>query len=237
MKLTADRYNRLAQAYLTLSEEFQQLDVEHMRLKHKLVPLLKALQSYQRISLQWKQKKAELEEQLQSLEAENEILKVSLEMAKAQESELTAALLTANEQQGTLVEALQRLQAQKEELEMTVLNLSADKSELAGKLTALESQWEPLKPLAALLEPESQAMLKEAEDQMALVAETLQEMATDSDPDLLESDKQLLAEYDAQPEKFALLSVELGERNPEDTLSQDTSQDLSLMSIELPQSA
>ncbi|MBW4482935.1 MAG: hypothetical protein KME14_10360 [Tildeniella torsiva UHER 1998/13D] len=42
-----ERYTRLCRAYITLSERFNQLDVDHMTLKGQMVPLLKALKEHQ----------------------------------------------------------------------------------------------------------------------------------------------------------------------------------------------
>lgn len=42
-----ERYTRLCRAYITLSERFNQLDVDHMTLKGQMVPLLKALKENQ----------------------------------------------------------------------------------------------------------------------------------------------------------------------------------------------
>jgi chromosome segregation ATPase len=42
-----ERYTRLSRAYLKLTERFNQLDVEHMKLKGKIVPLLKSLENSQ----------------------------------------------------------------------------------------------------------------------------------------------------------------------------------------------
>lgn len=42
-----ERYTRLCRSYVSLSERFHQLDVEHMTLKGQVVPLLKALKAHQ----------------------------------------------------------------------------------------------------------------------------------------------------------------------------------------------
>ena len=42
-----ERYTRLCRAYVSLSERFNQLDVDHMTLKGQMVPLLKALKAQQ----------------------------------------------------------------------------------------------------------------------------------------------------------------------------------------------
>lgn len=128
----AERYNRLCYSYIQLSEKFQKLDVDHMTLKSKLVPILKALRTYR-----------------QAIE-----------------------------------------------------QLSQEKSVLEEKLQTLTSQYEALKPLEAFLQPEMQQILAEAEEQMNLVNTTLQEMETDTDPDLSDADKSLLSEYCSHPDEF-----------------------------------
>ncbi|HZG38631.1 MAG TPA: hypothetical protein VEZ50_08110 [Nodosilinea sp.] len=42
-----ERYTRLCRSYVSLSERFHQLDVDHMTLKGQVVPLLKALKAHQ----------------------------------------------------------------------------------------------------------------------------------------------------------------------------------------------
>ncbi|NJL45620.1 MAG: hypothetical protein HC922_07575 [Leptolyngbyaceae cyanobacterium SM2_3_12] len=47
MNQMVERYTRLCRAYVTLSERFHQLDVDHMTLKGQMIPLLKALKAHQ----------------------------------------------------------------------------------------------------------------------------------------------------------------------------------------------
>lgn len=139
MKSTVDRYKRLAESYIKLADQFHQLDVEHMTLKQKVVPVLKALRKYQSLTAQLKQDKVEL---------------------------------------------LQKIQA-----------LTDEKLDLQTTIATMQTKFEDLADLEALLQPETQDLLMEAEQQIDLVEETLQEMALDSDPDLSQSDKQLLETY------------------------------------------
>lgn len=136
MQSQADRYKRLAQAYVTLSDKFNELDVAHMDLKQKVVPVVKAL------------KKSQAQAQL--LKQENETLA------------------------------------------QTIDTLTAEKVALQQKTAALQTRLDALADLESLLEPATEELLKEAEQQIDLVEETLQEISIDSDPDLSEADKQLL---------------------------------------------
>ncbi|PSR19828.1 hypothetical protein C8255_00205 [filamentous cyanobacterium CCP3] len=56
-----ERYTRLCRAYVSLSERFHQLDVDHMTLKGQVVPLLKALKDHQARLKAVEAKKAELQ--------------------------------------------------------------------------------------------------------------------------------------------------------------------------------
>jgi predicted nucleic acid-binding Zn-ribbon protein len=145
-QLTTDRYIQVCRAFVKLADKFQQLDVEHMTLKTKVVPILKLLKKYK--------------ETAEALSQKNEVL------------------------------------SQKNEA-------------LEQALQAITERYESLKLFEVFLEPDFQALLQDAEDQLALVDETLQEMETDRDPDLDDLDKTLLLEYQNQPETFeARLAVE-----------------------------
>jgi chromosome segregation ATPase len=137
MENTANRYARLCHAYIQLAERFQKLDVEHMTLKSKLVPLLKAMQAYKHSMEGLKQEKADLEVELQTL----------------------------------------------------------------------AEKYEELKPFEDLLQPETLTKLFEAEEQLLLVEQTIQEMESESDPDLNEPDKLLLDQYEHEPEIFLLAAA------------------------------
>jgi predicted nucleic acid-binding Zn-ribbon protein len=134
MSNIAERYTHLCRSYVKLSDQFQKLDVDHMTLKSKVVPLLKSLRTHQSVVSQLQQENLQLTQQLQQL--------------------------------------------------MT--------------------QYEALKPLEIFLQPDLQAALSEAEEQALLVEQTLQEIAEDRDPDLSESEKALLAEYQQTPQAFEL---------------------------------
>jgi chromosome segregation ATPase len=70
MNQMVERYTRLCRAYVKLSERFHQLDVEHMKLKGQMVPLLKVAQTYK--------------SGLQNLEAEKASLEVLLQQQTQQ---------------------------------------------------------------------------------------------------------------------------------------------------------
>lgn len=134
----AERYTRLCYSYIQLSEKFQKLDVEHMDLKTKIVPILKLLKAYKQMVEQLNQEKIVLEDKLQ----------------------------------------------------------------------AVTSKYETLKALEGLLEPNVESLLTEAEEQMELVASTVEEIESDTDPDLSEADKRLLNEYYSNPEQFNSMTGE-----------------------------
>jgi hypothetical protein len=135
MSHLADRYNRLCQAYVKLADQFQRLDIDHMTLRSKVVPLLRALKTY----------KAGVE------------------------------------------------------------TLTQENLALEQELRAMTQKYEELKPLEVFLHPEFQQALWEAEEQLALVDQTLQEIDQNQDPGLSEADKQLLLEYHNDPTQFEAL--------------------------------
>lgn len=83
-----------------------------------------------------------------------------------------------------------------------VEELEQEKLELEGKLKALAQRYEHLKQFEVLEQPEVQAELSEAESQIALVEETVQEMEDNKDPDLDETEKMLLNEFQNNPNEF-----------------------------------
>ncbi|MDX2215771.1 MAG: hypothetical protein SFY66_21085 [Oculatellaceae cyanobacterium bins.114] len=136
MPTVADRYARLSRAYTQLSERFQKLDVEHMTLKSKLLPLLKTVKA-------WKQ---------------------------------------------------------------TIATLKQEKADLEAQLQLVSGKYEELRVFELLLEAAAQADLIEAEEQVKLVEQTIQEFEADAAPDLNDTEKQLLLEYET--ETMAFLSTE-----------------------------
>jgi len=105
--------------------------------------------------------------------------------------------------------ALQKaLQQQTDQYQQALQNLTKTYEE---KLQALYQQVEELQPLAALLSPEANQHLAEAEEQIELDEATFQEMDQDSSPDLSQEDKALLTAYQANPSEF-LPALPQGER-------------------------
>ena len=66
-----ERYTRLCRAYVSLSERFHQLDVDHMTLKGQVVPLLKALKDHQAKLKAVETEKAALQARLDQQEAQH----------------------------------------------------------------------------------------------------------------------------------------------------------------------
>ncbi|MDJ0705860.1 MAG: hypothetical protein QNJ46_21545 [Leptolyngbyaceae cyanobacterium MO_188.B28] len=85
-----------------------------------------------------------------------------------------------------------------------VEKLEQEKSALEEKLRDITEKYENLKQFEILEKPEIQAELREAENQIALVEETVQEMEENKDPDLNEAEKMLLNEYQSNPAAFEL---------------------------------
>lgn len=142
MENIVDSFANLCDSYITLADRFQQLDVDHMTLKGKVVPLLKALKNYQQA--------------IATLQSENRALKQ--ELAGTQEECKT----------------------------------------LAAKNDAL-------KALEPLLSAEMASLLANASEQASLVQETMDEMDANKDPDLSEEEKDLLAVFYNDPQRFAAI--------------------------------
>lgn len=174
MKSIAERYKSLAGAYVKLSDKFHQLDVAHMNLKEKLLPAVKAINSYRSLIQQLQQDKAELERTVQTLTERQKHL---------EDNQLT-------------------LQAKEIELSMAVNTLTKENTELQTALQDFQTKYEVVAGFESLLESEPQAMLTEAEQQMELVEETLQEIALNSDPDLSQEEKELIEAYQKETESL-----------------------------------
>lgn len=174
MKSIAERYKSLAGAYVKLSDKFHQLDVAHMNLKEKLLPAIKAINSYRSLIQQLQQDKAELERTVQTLTERQKHL---------EENQLT-------------------LQAKEIELSMAVNTLTKENTDLQTALQDFQTKYEVVAGFESLLGSEPQAMLVEAEQQMELVEETLQEIALNSDPDLSQEEKELIEAYQKESESL-----------------------------------
>jgi predicted nucleic acid-binding Zn-ribbon protein len=162
MSNIAERYTSLCRAYVKLSDRFQQLDVEHMTLKSKVVPLLKSLKTHKAAVERLQQENGQLVQDLQAL-----TVKYTDEMSPLQQEN----------------QALQQ------------------------ELQTVTAKYEALQPFESLLQPDMQAALAEAEEQILLVDETIEEIDQNGDPDLSPSEQQLLAEYWVAPDMFDSLEV------------------------------
>ena len=113
MENIVDSFANLCDSYITLADRFQQLDVDHMTLKSKVVPLLKALKTYQQAiaTLQAENKSLQLaladtQEECKTLAVKNEALKALEPLLSA---EMTALLTTAEEQAELVKETLDEI--------------------------------------------------------------------------------------------------------------------------------
>ncbi len=125
-----ERYTRLCRAYVSLSERFHQLDVEHMTLKEQVVPLLKAFKAQQA-----RLKTAEAENtRLQSLLSQQEAHRqTALDQQEALHRQDLQQLTTTYE------ERLQALSSHVAELQPLEQLLSDDTHQ---ELSAAEAQME-----------------------------------------------------------------------------------------------
>lgn len=125
-----ERYTRLCRAYITLSERFNQLDVDHMTLKGQIVPLLKALKEHQA--------------KLRTAEFERAELQVALERQEARLQETLDDQETQHQQElqqltKTYEEKLQALASHVAELQPLEQLLNGETSQ---ELSAAEAQME-----------------------------------------------------------------------------------------------
>ncbi|HEY9764084.1 MAG TPA: hypothetical protein V6D07_16250 [Trichocoleus sp.] len=72
MNHMVERYTRLSRAYVNLSERFHQLDVDHMKLKGSMVPLLKAVKAYRRRTTELERANLELQQKLTNLDTQHQ---------------------------------------------------------------------------------------------------------------------------------------------------------------------
>ncbi|MGK7890286.1 MAG: hypothetical protein AB4042_13205 [Leptolyngbyaceae cyanobacterium] len=99
-------FTKLCESYIDLADRFQRLDIEHMTLKEKLVPLLKTLRHYRRAIAKLQQEKQTLEAELhQAREACNILVaeKSALKALNPLLSDKATRLLTEAEEQMKLV--------------------------------------------------------------------------------------------------------------------------------------
>ncbi|HEY9881143.1 MAG TPA: hypothetical protein V6D29_21970 [Leptolyngbyaceae cyanobacterium] len=72
MNHMVERYTRLSRSYVSLSERFHQLDVEHMKLKGSMVPLLKALKAYRKRTTELERANLELQQTLTDVDGRHQ---------------------------------------------------------------------------------------------------------------------------------------------------------------------
>ncbi len=180
MQATADRYTRLSKAYVKLSEQFHELDVAHMNLKQKILPAIKTIKAYKVLTQRLKQQKREMEQELAAL------TKSQVEMM---------AMVAEQQEQGA-------------QLSATIQTLSEEKVSLEAELLAVQAKYDAVAEFEVLIQPDPEAILATAEQQMELVEETLNEMIANSDPDLSEVDKQLIEIYQSEFEDFTAVVEE-----------------------------
>lgn len=185
MKSIAERYNRLASAYIKLSDKFHHLDVAHMTLKQKILPVIKAIKDYQTITNQLNLDNTRLEQTISNLTVQQQQLAEDQLIQKEKESELLTRVNILTDENVTLQAALQEVQ----------------------------TKYEALTKLEPLLHPDPQALLIEAEQQIELVEETLQEIEVDSDPDLTTDDQYLLQVYLYEGEELGIDETTSGNGN------------------------
>jgi|688.fasta_scaffold26420_4 chromosome segregation ATPase len=194
MNHMVERYTRLSRAYVELAERFHQLDVDHMRLKGQVVPLLQTVKAQQthihQLQGDYRDLQRTLEEQAVNHHQEQQTI-------QAQQAHID------------------QLQGDYRSLQRTLEEQSADHRQQLESLTkayedrihTLNLHLEELQPLENLFSNHSYEELALAEEQMELVETTLQEMAEDSAPDLSEEEKALLAAYRANPGQFLAAPV------------------------------
>ncbi|MBU6230235.1 MAG: hypothetical protein KGQ93_11125 [Cyanobacteria bacterium REEB459] len=194
MNHMVERYTRLSRAYVELAERFHQLDVDHMRLKGQVVPLLQTVKAQQA--------------HIQQLQANYQSLQHSLEeqaTTHRQEQQTIQAQQTQIQQLQVDYQSLQHsLEEQAAHHRQELQNLTNAYEE---RIHTLNLHLEELQPFENLFSAHSCQELSLAEEQMELVETTLQEMAQDSAPDLSEEEKALLAAYRDNPGHFLELST------------------------------
>lgn len=152
-----ERYTRLCRAYITLSERFNQLDVEHMTLKGQMVPLLKALKTHQAKLRTAEFEKAAMQTTLEQQEAR---LQAALDQQEAQHRQELQQLTSAYE------ERLQALASHVAELQPLEQLLNA---ETHHELSAAEAQMELIETTFEEIEQDSLPDLS-AEEKALLAA-------------------------------------------------------------------
>lgn len=123
MNHMVERYTRLSRAYVNLSERFHQLDVEHMKLKGSMVPLIKAAKAYRKRTTELERANLELQRTLTDLDSRHQgalqnlvvTYEEQLESLRAQLEQLRGLeWFTTEEAQQELVEAERQIDLDEE---------------------------------------------------------------------------------------------------------------------------
>ncbi|MEM9215081.1 MAG: hypothetical protein AAGD25_12130 [Cyanobacteria bacterium P01_F01_bin.150] len=113
MENIADSFANLCDSYITLADRFNQLDVEHMTLKEKVVPLLKTLKSYQQAIVTLQSEKQVLQQKLQGTQEECKVLAAKNDSLKVLEpllkDEVITLLADATEQAALVKETISEM--------------------------------------------------------------------------------------------------------------------------------
>ncbi|MEM7773751.1 MAG: hypothetical protein AAGA75_24025 [Cyanobacteria bacterium P01_E01_bin.6] len=100
-------FAKLCHSYIKLADKFQQLDVDYMTLKGKIVPVLKQLKAYRTTIEALKQEKKDLKAELETVSAKYEELKVFEELLSP---EMQALIDEAQEQVDLVDETLTEME-------------------------------------------------------------------------------------------------------------------------------
>ncbi|HEY9737717.1 MAG TPA: hypothetical protein V6D06_15600 [Trichocoleus sp.] len=151
MNQMVERYTRLCRAYVKLSERFHQLDVEHMKLKGNMVPLIKAVKAYKQKIIALERQNLELQQAISTTESRSRIevqnlvsiYEEQLESLRSQLEELKALeWFTSEEAQIELAEAEHQIELDEETFQEMAQDASPDLS-AADKALLLEYHTNP----------------------------------------------------------------------------------------------
>jgi chromosome segregation ATPase len=107
--------------------------------------------------------------------------------------------------------------------QQTIEQLTQEKRELEEKLQEVTAKYENFKSFEALLQPDVQTALIEAEEQILLVEETMREIQENGDPDLNEADKQLLEDYCHNSAAFELSNFHFSASSNHHSINEENS--------------
>ncbi|MGA7938205.1 MAG: hypothetical protein WCA35_31940 [Kovacikia sp.] len=138
MSELAERYARLCRGYVQLAEKFQKLDVEHMTLRSKVLPLLKSLKTFHSTIEELKHEKEALENQLHSTTLKYEELKV---LEAFLQPDMQECLMEAEEQFALVETTVKEMESDRDpdlsEDEKTILNEYHSQPEILNLLVKI----------------------------------------------------------------------------------------------------